>query len=711
VNHTVRRGRADWADIPQASRTRWQQVAATTHGLVTPGNAVTVLGLVLSLVGVWYIYNDALAPGLALLAVGRLADMADGLVADNTHTKSPVGELLDAGCDKLVAGVVLIAFLAGHIIPLLPLVVLLAQTVINIASSIVARRRGRELHPSTLGKRAAVVEWLVVFWFLLARLIAPHSVFLADVCNVIGYASLLVFIIWGADASIGYARHALRAKPAKKYTDDTGQLHSVAGRLLAAWRRRTWLVIVSIVLAVIILFAAYCLAASPYSSDSFVETPFTTQYEGGQIVLTQHFTPRVYSGWFASTIGYLEQTVTDLWMRLRSPKEPAGGLQSITAAIHAQRFDPTKPYVISGDQFQGLYLRNLGVFYQDLLNRDTALNTADWHNRERIAVQSLAYGLSATQQLGYPVTTLLPISQRGVIAVNFWSYPSDTMFGLLNMLAQLKANPETRQAAMQLQREYGSGLRASYQNYLATVRDPKTGLVRTGIHISSARDAVQRESSFYDNVILWRTEQLAAQLGVAHVSGTALASLHQTIMNRYWDAVAGHFIDGVAPYEKGSYSSDWLIALPTGFLNPANPADLAKLERISAYIDKEHLTSPLPIRYTADSSTAHQDFFVHYFVGSYGNTAIWSYWGDLYIQMQADLYARTSQVLYAQHAETALASWQQVITRDRGYPETLNANGKLLITPVYESIRRNGWIVDFETARYNWNQVAKGIIR
>ena len=254
----MRRGRADWADIPQASRTRWQRVAVATRGLVTPGNAVTVLGLVLSLVGAWRIYtNDTLVSGLVLLMAGRAADMADGFIADRTRTKSPVGEVLDAGCDKLVAGVVFITFLAGHIIPLLPLLVLLVQAIINITSSVVAKRRGRELHPSVLGKRAAVVEWLVVFWFLLARLLTPHSVFLADVCNVAGYANLLVFIVWGADASIGYARHALRAKPAKKYTDDTGRLHVMVRRLFRAYRHHTWLIVVSAVLAVIILLVVY----------------------------------------------------------------------------------------------------------------------------------------------------------------------------------------------------------------------------------------------------------------------------------------------------------------------------------------------------------------------------------------------------------------------------------------------------------------------
>jgi hypothetical protein len=476
-------------------------------------------------------------------------------------------------------------------------------------------------------------------------------------------------------------------------------------RALGFYWHKKYLVVLSGLCCLIALFTVYSLAASPYSSDSFVQTPFTTKYVDGQVVLTQHFTPHVYHSWLMSSVAYGVQAVTDVWARWHSYREPAGDTQSIAAAIYAQRFDPSKPYLISGDQFDGLYLRNLSVFYQSLLDPHTAINTTDWHNRQRIGVQSLAYGLAATQQLRYPVTTLQPISPRGVIAVNFWDYPSDTMFSLFTLLQNLEGNSATRQAALQLQHEYGNGLQAAYQNYLMTVRDPKSGLVRRNIHLSSARDAVQRQSSFYDNIMLWRTEQLATQLGFAKVSPASLATLRQTIVQNYWDNDQGHFIDDAAPGDQNSYSSDWLIALPTGFLNPTNPDDLAKLERISTYIDKNNLTSPLPIRYTTAVSNEHQDFFVRMFVNSYGNTAIWSYWGDLYISLETDLYRQTGNKLYAQHVNTSLKAWQQVIVHDRGYPETLDAHGNILKTPFYESIRRNGWIVDFETDLYNWKQI------
>ncbi|HEV2412407.1 MAG TPA: hypothetical protein VGS28_01220 [Candidatus Saccharimonadales bacterium] len=479
------------------------------------------------------------------------------------------------------------------------------------------------------------------------------------------------------------------------------------GSRVKPWFRKKWLWAIATVLILIVSSAIYCISANPYSSDTFVQAPFTTHFSNGKVVLTTRYTPHFYSGWLASAVGYYEQAVTVVWDRLSSPKMPAGSEQSIVDNIYKLRFNPNKPYIISGDQFGGLYIRNMSIFYQDLLDPQTAINTTDLHNRERIAVQSLAYALSSMQQLHHPVTTLLPITPRRALAFNFWNYPSDSMFSIFALLTKLESIPATRQVAFQLQHQYGSGIEASLQNYLLTVRNPQTGLVRSNIHLSGARDAAFRESSFYDNVILWKTEQLGTNLGFYHATPAGLASLRQTIINRYWDNSQGHFIDDLTPGHQHSYSSDWLITLPLGFLDPANQTDRAKLIAISKYIDDKHLAEPLPIRYTADHVT--EDFFVRFFAGSYGTTAIWSYWGDLYITLETNLYQQTHQPLYAHHVETALSSWSSVIIRDRGYPETLDGKGKMYETLVYESIRRNGWVVDFESVADNWQRVNHSI--
>ena len=462
------------------------------------------------------------------------------------------------------------------------------------------------------------------------------------------------------------------------------------------------LCILGVLIFLIITSSAYLLATSPYSRDSIIKSPFTTSYTNGQVTITQNYTPHFYSGWWANLIGYYRQAVGIVWDRIESPQMPGGSEKDIIAQIHALRFDPSKPYVISGDQFDGLYLRNLSIFYGQLLNPHTALSTTDWHNRQRIAVQTLAYGLVALDQLHKPVTTLYPIAPHSVLAANVYGYPSDTMFSLLQAISQLESDPTTRTVTQQLVKKYSGGLEASYRQYLSTVRDTATGMVKPSVHLSSARDAVNRESSFYDNVILWRTEQLAATLGFDSVSSTTLTKLRTTIISTYWDASQGHFIDDLTPGNDHSYSSDWLIALPTGFLNPSQPDDLKKLTQMSGYIDAKQLASPLPIRYTSDPEQ--ENWVVATFMGSYGNEAIWSYWGNLYIQLEIDLYQQTKLPLYSSHVTSGLAAWDNAVVQNRGYPETLNKSGKLLTSFFYESIRRNGWVVGLEADHYLWQQ-------
>lgn len=700
VSHTVQHEKSDWEAISPPLRTSWQRLAAHTHGFVTPGNLVTICGVLLSFVGIGFLYNERYGWGFILLVLGRFADIIDGFVADRTKTKSRVGEALDAGFDKVVAVAAIVVFLWKDVVPFVPLIILLVISMCNVGLGAVAKLRRRIIHPTQAGKYAALLQWLSLCFFVLAKAITSWSIFGADLCNFVGYGALVISLLPAIDSARGYAHDAFgRAK-----WRDASISSGLSGHFLRLWRgfvRRKWLLTIAILFTGLGFVSAYFLATSPYSSDTVVKSPFTTQYVDGKIVLTQHYTPKIYTGWWASFLGiYGKQMVSDVWFRITSPKISGDTAAAITANIHARRFDPTKPYVISGDQFDGLYMRNLGVFYQDLLNPHTTLSPEDWHNRQRLAVQSVAYSLAAIDQLKRPVTTLLPISAHGVLAVNFFHYPSDTLFGVMSMLNQLQVDPATHDVAIELQQQYGTGLRQAYQHYLATVRDQKTGMVRSNVHISSARDGVNRSSSFYDNVILWRTEQLATAFGLDTVSSDQSETLRQAIMQRYWDAQEGHFIDDVAPGREHSYSSDWLIALPTDFLHPTNAKDLEKITRISQFIDTKKLASPLPIRYTTATDKTAENFFVRTFVGSYVNTATWSYWGNLYISMQLALYKQTGQAQYIQKAQQSIDGWERVMVRDHGYPETLNDKGAMLVTPVYQSIRRNGWVVGLEAQKY-----------
>ena len=164
-------GKADWLAIPPPSHTIWQRLATRTHGIVTPGNAVTVAGFALVLIGLQQILNQHYLPGTVLLATGRICDILDGWLAEITRTKSPLGELLDAGIDKIITILAVVTFFAAHIAPAWALIALVIPHVLIVVIMFGWRIRKRALHPSLAGKLSMVGVWLSLLIYALAHIV------------------------------------------------------------------------------------------------------------------------------------------------------------------------------------------------------------------------------------------------------------------------------------------------------------------------------------------------------------------------------------------------------------------------------------------------------------------------------------------------------------------------------------------------------------
>ncbi|HEX3082725.1 MAG TPA: hypothetical protein VHQ86_05775 [Candidatus Saccharimonadia bacterium] len=451
---------------------------------------------------------------------------------------------------------------------------------------------------------------------------------------------------------------------------------------------------------------------NPYGKISIIRAPYTTSVSHGTISVHKQFSLTVYNGTLADTFGYW---VKDGFLLLQntlfgSRPTKARTTAGIISEIHAKRFDPTKPYLISGDQFSVLYPRNLGVFYNDLLNPNTALSQADWDNRQRIYLQSALYALDAFSTGGRITTTVEPVSPHAVVLaeVHPGSVASDSLYGILYALHALQ--DDTRYAGGPYRLETVAATRAVIAGhrgdlkrllalYLDDVRDPATGLVKRTATLSGARDGVHRQGSFYDNVILWRTLGLAKQLGVSDISDADLATLRNTILATYWDEAGGHFIDDFSPHAAGTnYSSDWLIALPAGLLSPDSLADLPYLQRSVAFMRAQGVTKPLPVKYTEHAGLASEPWATRTFVPNYGSDAIWSYWGAQYLTLLASLYHQTGDQAYRDEATSDIDLYNQKIVQYRGFPETFTPDGDFLSSIFYKSIRQTGWVVQFETA-------------
>lgn len=192
----------DWQDVTPASRNIWQKIAAATHSVLTPGNILSLAGIVLVGIGLYEIYYYRPIFGLALVAVGRLADIADGWVADRTGTKSPMGEKVDATFDKIITFGALIVLVASKDLPLVVAICIAIITLVTSIVSLTASVHKRPLHPSRIGKYGMALLWVAIGLYVLAD----------GKGIVLAYADLtaIAALCMAGAATYGYTKQAFR---------------------------------------------------------------------------------------------------------------------------------------------------------------------------------------------------------------------------------------------------------------------------------------------------------------------------------------------------------------------------------------------------------------------------------------------------------------------------------------------------------------------
>ncbi len=203
-----RRGdRADWDKVRAARRTSWQRLAKASHGVLTPANLITVAGFLLVALGCYLLIRHKYSYGIAAIVVGRLADIADGIVAERTKTKSSLGEIMDAGLDKVAMLLLLLALIDQHLIPLVLLGIVLLQNAINVVVALLAKSKGIELQPSAHGKITVAATWMSLVTFAAATVAGRESLpTLHSELAIIASVLALIFVVFGFISSKQYAQ-------------------------------------------------------------------------------------------------------------------------------------------------------------------------------------------------------------------------------------------------------------------------------------------------------------------------------------------------------------------------------------------------------------------------------------------------------------------------------------------------------------------------
>ena len=295
------------------------------------------------------------------------------------------------------------------------------------------------------------------------------------------------------------------------------------------------------------------------------DIPFQTQIKNNNIELIPnkiHVSNKNYhriyvylrAGWHISKAKFVQE------------KPLQGSEEKIIQQIHTIRFNKTNPYVITGGHFYQLFVRNLGIFFNALLDRRISCTDEDWLNRQTIALRTVALDLEVFRQTQKDYTTIIPIRENLFSCFNFYARPSDSLFAILYTLLALtdekfietifpmsqtkKRSLQTKNAGHLLYKNYKTSLKKLIQIYFEDVIDGQTGLVKKNLLLASARDGIKRESSFYDNVIAWATIRLANKLDLYQISDSKLESWKKHIIQTFWDEKEGSFIDDLSKIRR-----------------------------------------------------------------------------------------------------------------------------------------------------------------
>jgi len=473
------------------------------------------------------------------------------------------------------------------------------------------------------------------------------------------------------------------------------------------------------------LFIFYFYLSNPFNKINIVSSIYEVVEINGDLQLIKKRDLKLISNPLIKAIAWIKSGYhIFINVYFGGKKSVYSDVNLIKEDIYNERFNPKFPYLISGDHFNSFYPRNLGAFYIPTLDPRVDTDEKIWKDRQKIMLKSTALAIDVFSQNNQPCTTIISLGFNYYTCISIYAYPSDSIYALLfNLKAMLSSddfkilypyekkelNLLTKKTAKNLLENNKDNLKKLIDDYYEYVYDKKTGLIKKNIYLSGMKDVAKRQGGFYDNVILWRTLELANDLGIRKISKKELDSYKKRIIKAYWYDKGGYFLEDLSEdsLKNKYYSSDWLVVMFTGFLKPAIKEERFYYEKSFYYIDKYGLNRPFGLPYHKEKRGDQQYSIVRLFVNQYGNLAIWSFWGIEYAKALLITGYFSNNYSYINEARFQLDAYKKNIQKYRGFPEVYDKNGKLLKNFFYKSVWKTGWIINYHQAENIYKFVSK----
>lgn len=201
--------RPEWEGYANNEQNPFQKVAAATKGIVTIGNVLTGAGYLITKSG----YNDMdkgrTGKAMAKVFIGRFFDVADGIAADKTKTKSREGAEADAIADQklMYDGLEL---MGRHEVAPSPVVRGFgALAILNAYAAVKGKSEGKKMDTSLSGKLSTFIKWGSLVGYMSSKALAESGKLEKSqkAKKASGALALGAFAL-GAYASYGYVKQA-----------------------------------------------------------------------------------------------------------------------------------------------------------------------------------------------------------------------------------------------------------------------------------------------------------------------------------------------------------------------------------------------------------------------------------------------------------------------------------------------------------------------
>ncbi len=479
-----------------------------------------------------------------------------------------------------------------------------------------------------------------------------------------------------------------------------------------------------IILSIITAFVGYFMVSNPHRMVSAIARKYTKyHYDNNQLIkryfLSPYPLPRIWRRLALARDMYFIGFNALFANKVKLMHKPT--YQKIYRSIVKKRFNTNNPYIVAGNHFSSFYPRNLGFFYRKALEPSISVDIKDYSNRLVCYIQSISFALEFFKDIPL-TTTIIPVWRNHFLPQKIFTDPADTLPSLLLAIDFLvhpdnyfKPILETDYlTAQQLATTEAEHILSHYRSVLATKTlelantiNPLTGLVDENLSLSGIRDCLVRRSSFYENICVWKSINLALDMGIID-----LEELEQDQQPEVLKAtIRSNFFRNNIIYHDcteqtellDNVCADFLVGHSLGFWSFENIEDLNYIKNFvdMILIDTANncsLMSPLGMYYSKHNPNGAL-LYLKVFAPDYMGRTIWSHWSTEFCILLKDLAVATGDSYYFDVAQTIIDNTMLKILQYKGYPELYDSKLQAYQTTFYKSIIDTGWIVNFEWTR------------